>query len=51
VNTWEFVISEIKRFSQNVDFIEPQEAREDFIENQLLFGYNITKSKDQVYTA
>jgi hypothetical protein len=49
MNTWDFVVSEIKRFSQNVDFIEPQEAREDFIENQLLCGYNITKSKDQVY--
>jgi hypothetical protein len=51
MNTWEFVVGEIKRFSQNPDFIEPQEAREDFIENKLLCGYNIIKSKDQVYTA
>lgn len=51
MNTWDFVVGEIKRFSQNPDFIEPQEAREDFIENKLLCGYNITKSKDQVYHA
>ena len=49
MNTWDFVVGEIIRFSQLVDFIEPQEAREDFVENKLLLGYNISKSDDQVY--
>jgi len=47
VNTWEFVISELKSLQQG--FEDNQAIAELFVEQKLLSGYNITKSKDQVY--
>ena len=49
MNTWEFVVSELKSLQQQ--FNDDQPIVELFVEQKLLFGYNITKSKDQVYTA
>jgi hypothetical protein len=49
MNTWQFVISELKSLQQG--FEDHQAIAELFVERKLLFGYNITKSKDQVYHA
>jgi hypothetical protein len=49
MNKWEFVVSELKSLQQG--FEDHQAITELFVEQKLLFGYNITKSKDQVYTA
>jgi hypothetical protein len=47
MNTWDFVISELKSLQQ--EFNDDQPIVELFVEQKLLSGYNITKSKDQVY--
>ena len=47
MNNWEFVISELKSLQQG--FEDHQAITELFVEQKLLFGYNIIKSKDQVY--
>jgi len=49
MNTWNFVISELKSLQQ--EFNDDQPIVELFVEKKLLWGYNITKSKDQVYHA
>jgi hypothetical protein len=49
MNTWDFVINELRSLQQ--DFGDNQAIAELFVEQKLLFGYNIIKSKDQVYTA
>jgi hypothetical protein len=49
MNKWKFVVSELKSLQQ--DFQDDQAIAELFVEQKLLYGYNITKSKDQVYTA
>ena len=49
MNTWDFVISELKSLQQG--FKDNQAIAELFVEQKLLCGYNIIKSKDQVYTA
>ena len=47
MNTWDFVVSELKSLQQG--FNDHQAIVELFVEQKLLRGYNITKSKDQVY--
>jgi hypothetical protein len=47
MNTWDFVVSELKSLQQ--EFNDDQAIAELFVEQKLLFGYNISKSKDQVY--
>jgi len=47
MNTWDFVVSELKSLQQ--EFKDHQAIAELFVEQKLLYGYNITKSKDQVY--
>ena len=47
MNTWQFVISELKSLQQ--EFNDDQPIVELFVEQKLLYGYNIFKSKDQVY--
>ena len=47
MNTWQFVVSELKSLQQ--EFQDDQPIVELFVEQKLLCGYNITKSKDQVY--
>jgi hypothetical protein len=49
MNTWDFVVLELKSLQK--DFVDHQAIVELFVEERLLFGYNITKSKDQVYHA
>ena len=49
MNTWDFVILELKSLQKGFEDYQP--ITELFVEQKLLFGYNITKSKDQVYTA
>jgi hypothetical protein len=49
MNKWEFVVSELKSLQQG--FEDNQAIAELFVEQKLLFGYNIIKSNDQVYTA
>ena len=49
MNTWDFVISELKTLQQEQE--DGQPITELFVEQKLLYGYNIIKSKDQVYTA
>jgi hypothetical protein len=49
MHKWDFVVSELKSLQQ--DFNDDQPIVELFVEQKLLCGYNITKSKDQVYTA
>jgi hypothetical protein len=43
MNTWEFVISELKSLPQG--FEDHQAITELFVEQKLLRGYNIVKSK------
>ena len=47
MNKWDFVVSELKSLQQQ--FNDDQPIVELFVEQKLLFGYNIIKSKDQVY--
>ena len=47
MNKWEFVVNELKSLQQG--FQDHQSIAELFVEQKLLFGYNIIKSKDQVY--
>jgi hypothetical protein len=47
MNKWDFVVSELKSLQQ--DFQDDQAIAELFVEQKLLYGYNIIKSKDQVY--
>ena len=47
MNTWDFVVSELKSLQQG--FNDDQAIAELFVEHKLLYGYNIIKSKDQVY--
>ena len=47
MNTWDFVVSELKSLQQ--EFNDDQAIVELFVEQKLLYGYNIIKSKDQVY--
>jgi hypothetical protein len=47
MNKWEFVVSELKSLQQQ--FQDDQAIAELFVEQKLLYGYNIIKSKDQVY--
>ena len=49
MSKWDFVVSELKSLQQGFD--DHQAIVELFVEQQLLRGYNITKDKDQVYTA
>ena len=49
MSKWEFVVSELKSLQQG--FNDDQPIVELFVEQKLLYGYNITKSKDQVYHA
>jgi hypothetical protein len=49
MNTWQFVVSELKSLQQG--FEDHQAITELFVEQKLLFGYNIIKNKDQVYRA
>ena len=43
MNTWDFVVSELKSLQQG--FEDNQAIAELFVEQKLLFGYNITKNK------
>ena len=47
MNTWDFVVSELKSLQQ--EFKDHQAIVELFVEQKLLYGYNIIKSTDQVY--
>jgi hypothetical protein len=47
MNTWDFVVSELKSLQQ--EFQDDQPIVELFVEQKLLFGYNISKTKGQVY--
>ena len=47
MNTWDFVVSELKSLQQG--FEDHQAITELFVEQKLLRGYNIIKSNDQVY--
>lgn len=47
MSKWQFVVSELKSLQQG--FEDHQAIAELFVEQKLLFGYNILKSKDQVY--
>jgi hypothetical protein len=47
MNKWDFVVSELKSLQQQ--FQDDQAIAELFVEQKLLYGYNIIKSKDQVY--
>jgi hypothetical protein len=47
MNTWDFVVSELKSLQQ--EFNDHQAIVELFVEQRLLCGYNIYKSIDQVY--
>jgi hypothetical protein len=49
MNKWEFVIKELKSLQQG--FEDSQPIVELYVEQIMLRGYNITKSKDQVYHA
>lgn len=49
MSKWDFVVSELKSLQQGFD--DHQAIVELFVEQKLLCGYNIIKSKDQVYTA
>ena len=49
MNTWDFVVSELKSLQQG--FNDDQSIVELFVEQKLLYRYNIIKSKDQVYHA
>ena len=49
MNKWDFVVSELKSLQQG--FEDHQAITELFVEQKLLFGYNIIKSDDQVYCA
>ena len=49
MNKWQFVVSELKSLQQ--EKVDEQWIAELFVEQKLLCGYNIIKSKDQVYTA
>jgi hypothetical protein len=46
-NKWNFVITEL--ISLQRGFEDPQPIAELYVEQVLLCGYNIIKSKDQVY--
>ena len=45
MNTWDFVISELKSLQQ--EFQDHQAIAELFVERKLLFGYNIIKNKSK----
>jgi hypothetical protein len=45
MNTWDFVISELKSLQQ--EFQDHQAIAELFVEQKLLFGYNIIKNKSK----
>jgi len=47
MNKWDFVVSELKSLQQGIE--DNQAIAELFVEQKLLYGYNITQSKDQVY--
>jgi hypothetical protein len=47
MSKWEFVVSELKSLQQG--FEDHQAITELFVEQNLLYRYNILKSKDQVY--
>jgi hypothetical protein len=47
MNKWDFVVSELKSLQQDIQ--DDQAIAELFVEQKLLYGYNIIKSKDQVY--
>ena len=47
MSKWDFVIEELKSLQQGCE--DNQASAELFVEQKLLFGYNILKSKDQVY--
>ena len=47
MNKWQFVVSELKSLQQETP--DDQAIAELFVEQKLLYGYNIIKSKDQVY--
>ena len=47
MNKWDFVVSELKSLQQ--EFNDDQAIVELFVEQKLLCGYNIIKSKGQVY--
>ena len=47
MNKWDFVVSELKSLQQ--EFNDHQAIVELFVEQRLLCGYNIIKSKHQVY--
>ena len=49
MENWSFVISELKSLQQG--FEDHQAITELFVEQKLLCGYNIIKSKDQVHYA
>jgi hypothetical protein len=49
MNTWDFVVSELKSLQQET--VDHQAIVELFVEQKLLYGYNISKSKDQIYNA
>ena len=49
MSKWEFVVLELKSLQKGFEDYQP--ITELFVEQQLLRGYNITKDKDQVYTA
>jgi hypothetical protein len=49
MSKWDFVVLELKSLQQG--FNDDQPIVELFVEQKLLCGYNIIKSKDQVYHA
>ncbi len=49
MSKWEFVVLELKSLQKGFEDYQP--ITELFVEQQLLRGYNIIKSDDQVYTA
>jgi len=49
MNKWTFVVKELRALQQG--FEDPQPIVELYVEQIMLRGYNIIKSKDQVYHA
>ena len=49
MSKWDFVVLELKSLQKGFEDYQP--ITELFVEQKLLCGYNIIKSKDQVYPA
>jgi hypothetical protein len=50
MSKWELMIIELMLGNEHIK-LETQNTSEKMVEKRLLYGYNITKSKDQVFHA